>query len=252
MIFRLPPSRLGTMMKPAPIIVMKAVHLTYLLLLAGFTNLIIPVRAAELVEAVIAKEDVTYRLNGDKPELLEEDIVFPDRVEISTKGTFKVADGKERKLGPGQILRRDGWLVNGNGSVQPVVNHVGMKDGRTYVVRDGVATPLTAIMNFPNGMSVGPDGVGARLPGGRARMLDGQLFRLDGTVIQSKDTVTFKNGRVILQKDGTLITLGSAQMMGMSDGTRVYGRGAIQKPDGTIIELREGQTVLIDGAFYGR
>lgn len=240
------------MMKPVSIITMKTFHLVGLLLLAGFGPLIFSASAADSVEAVIAKEDVTYQLNGGQPELLPENILFPDQVEVFTNGTFKVSDGNERKLKTGQVLRRDGWLVNANGSVQPVVDHVGMKEGRVYVVRDGTATPMTTPMNFPNGMSVGPDGLGSRLPSGRDRMQDGQLFRLNGAVIPAKDTVTLKNGRIIVQRDGTLVTLSPVQMMGMSDGTRVYGRGAIQKPDGTTVELREGQTVLVDGAFYGR
>ena len=83
-------------------------------------------------------------------------------------------------------------------------------------------------------------------------MQDGQLFRLDGTAVAAKDTVTLKNGRVVVQKDGHMITLQPVQIMGMSDGTRVRGTGIVEKHDGTNIQLSEGQTILIDGAYYGR
>lgn len=223
-----------------------------LLLSALFFATAFSVVAAESVAAVIAKKGVTYSWNDGQTAALTEDLMFPDSVQIFTNATFTVADGPDRVLKPGQILRRDGWLVGADGSVQPVVDHVVVKEGRVYVVRDGQASQLTAPMNFPNGMTINPDRTGGGLPGGRLRLLDGEVFRLNGTAIQAKDTVTLRNGQVVVQKDASLITLGSAQMMGMSDGTRVFGRGAIQKPDGTVIELREGQTVLVDGAFYGR
>jgi hypothetical protein len=107
-------------------------------------------------------------------------------------------------------------------------------------------------MVLTNGMTINPDGYGSGFPGGRNRLMDGQLFRLNGTTIPCKDTVTMKNGQVIVQKDGSQIPLAKIQIMGMNDGTRVSGNGTIQKHDGKIIQLREGQTILIDGAYYGR
>lgn len=208
--------------------------------------------AGEDADAVTFKDKNIYAIHGDKLELLTDNLAFPEKVMVSTNGTFKVGKGNDRPLQDGQVLRRDGWLVSADGSVQPVVDHVGIREGRAYIVRDGQASQLTSTMNFPNGMTINPDCSGGNLPGGRTRALDGQLFRLDGTSIQAKDTVTLKNGRMVVQKDGTLITLGSVQIMGMSDGTRVNGNGSIQKQDGTVIQLGEGQTVLIEGAYYGR
>jgi hypothetical protein len=82
--------------------------------------------------------------------------------------------------------------------------------------------------------------------------MDGQLFRLDGTAIVPKDTVTLKNGRVVVQRDGSLISLSPVQIMGMNDGTRVRGDGLIQNPDGTTVQLHEGQTILVEGVIVRR
>ena len=210
-----------------------------------------PVLAADEADAVTRKDDKIYAVRGEQREILAAKLDFPDKVIVNTNGSFTVADGKERKLEEGQLLRRDGWLVSADGSVQPVVDHVAMKEGRAYLVRDGKAAALTTTISFPNGRQVNPDGFGSGLPGGRARLADGQLFRLDGTVIPGKDTATFKNGRVVVLRDGSLIPLTAVQVMGMNDGTRVFGSGAVQKHDGTTIQLREGQTVLIDAANYG-
>ena len=203
-------------------------------------------------DAVTAKNKQAFAMQGHQQEALTAELNFPDEVVVNTNGTFTVGKGKERELQAGQVLRRDGWLVNQDGSAQPVVDHLAMKEGRAYVVRDGQAAPLTATMVFPNGMSVAPDGYGSGFPGGRNRLIDGQLFRLDGTSIPGKDTVTMKNGRVVVQRDGTQIPLAPVQLMGMCDGTQVRGDGYIQKQNGSTLQLREGQTILIDGAVYGR
>jgi hypothetical protein len=208
--------------------------------------------AGDGADAVTVKDKQAYAMQGDRQEALTAELNFPDEVVVNTNGSFKVGKGKERELQAGQVLRRDGWLVNQDGSAEPVVDHLAMKEGKAYVVRDGQATPLKATMVFPNGMSVAPDGYGSGFPGGRNRLLDGQLFRLNGASIPGKDTVAMKNGRVVVKKDGTQIPLAPPSVMGMNDGTRVGGNGVIQKQDGSTIQLREGQTVLIDGAIYGR
>lgn len=209
--------------------------------------------AADAVDAVTVKDDKVYAIRGDKKDqdVLAANLSFPDKVGITTNGIFTVADGKERKLEEGQVLRRDGWLLNANGSVQPVIDHLAMKEGQAYLVRDGQSAPLTKPLAFPNGMSVNPDGYGSNLPGGRSRLIDGQLFRLNGSILQGKDTATLKNGHVVVQRDGSMVPLAPVTVMGMNDGTRVYGDGTIQKHDGSTFKLREGQTILIDGAFYG-
>jgi hypothetical protein len=248
-IFRLPLRRFGVMMPLNHTIPMKRIFPVILFAL-GFVPWF-PAWAGEEAEAVTVKDDKVYAVTGERRKALTAELKFPDKVMVNTNGSFTVGNGKERKLEEGQMLRRDGWLVSPDGSVQPVVDHLAMKEGRAYLVRDGKAAPLTATLSFPNGRQVNPDGYGSGLPAGRARLADGQLFRLDGTVIPGKDTATFKNGRVVVLRDGSLIPLTAVQVMGMNDGTRVFGSGSVQKHDGTMIQLSEGQTVLIDAANYG-
>jgi hypothetical protein len=81
----------------------------------------------------------------------------------------------------------------------------------------------------------------------RSRLQDGQLFQLDGTSIPARDTATFKNGRLVLQRGGTLVTINTDQIMGMNDGSRVRGDGQIVWPDKTVTKMVEGQTVLFQG-----
>jgi hypothetical protein len=205
--------------------------------------------AADVVDSVTVKDGKIYSQTGDTQELLADNLTFPGKIEISTNGTFKVADGKDRVLNEGQVLRRDGWLLNPNGAAQPVFDHVTAQGTKVMVVKDGQSAVLTQQMDFPNGLSVSPDGTYVPPNAPRTRFVDGQIFRMDGTPVPAKDSVTMKNGQVVVQKDGTLITLKPVQIMGMSDGTSVSGNGLIRKFNGSSFQLREGQIILVDGVF---
>ncbi len=200
-------------------------------------------------DAATVKDGKIYSMQGGNLELLAANIQFPQKIEITTNASFIVADGKERKLLEGQILRRDGWLLNTDGSIEPVFDHVGMKDGKVFLVQDGQAEVLTQSKTFPNKLNINPDGSCNYPDGSRTRLMDGQLFHLDGTPILSKDTITMKNGHVVVQKEGKMIPISPVQIIGMNDGTSVRGDGLLQKRDGTTSQLHEGQTILIDGAL---
>jgi hypothetical protein len=198
-------------------------------------------------DSVIAKGGKVYAVNGDQQTEIVDSLKFPSEVVISNNCTFTVGKGKERRLGEGQMILRDGWLVSQGGSVQPVFDHVFMQAGRVLVIRDGQAETLSQSLDFPNNTVISPDGYYSYPGGRRARLLDGEWFRLDGTAIPTKDAVTFLSGQVVLQKDGSIIRLQPVQIMGMNDGTRVHGDGTIQRFNGPTTKLREGQTILIDG-----
>jgi len=199
------------------------------------------------VDGVTVQADQAYSMRGDQLDVLTDVLKLPFEVEVTTNGTFTVAGGKERKLKEGQVIRSDGWILNPDGSVQPVFDHVGLKAGRVIVVRDDQTETLTEPMTFSNNLAIAPDGWCTYPSGSRARLADGQLFRMDGTSVFARDTATLKNGQVVLQKDGTLIYRLTVQITGMCDGTKVQGDGIIKYPDGTIVPLDEGQTVLLAG-----
>jgi len=199
------------------------------------------------VDGVTVKGDNVYAMHGGQMELLTDNLKLPFDIEVNTNGYFKVGKGQERKLEEGQILRSDGWLLNRDGSAWPVFDYVALKDGKVVVVRDGQSETLTTPTMFPGNLKINPDGSCVYPDGSSARLVDGQMFRLDGTSIPAKDTVTLKDGQVVVQKSGKLIPLGPSQIMGMNDGSRVRWDGTIVKPDGTTIQLQEGKTIFIDG-----
>ena len=220
-----------------------------ILLLAAVGAISVPAQAASLADGVTVKDGKEYSLQGEQLTRLADNLEFSSEVVVTTNGTFKVAHGKERKIADGQVIRRDGWILNPDGSVEPVFDHVTMQEGKVVVVRDGQAEALAKPMTFPNKLSINPDGSCSYPDGSRSRLMDGQIFRLDGTPIPTKDTITMKNGRVMVQKEGLLIPISPVQIIGMNDGTSVRGDGFLQKRDGTSSQLREGQTILIEGAL---
>ncbi len=226
-----------------------------LVLLLAICAFSLRAKADSALDGATIKGTQAYGIRGEQLDELTDVVKLPFEVEVNTNGTFKVSGGKERNLGEGQIIRRDGWIVYTDGTIRPVFDHVGMIAGKVTVVRDGQAQISTERMVFPNRLTIDPDGSCVYPDGNRSRLADGQLFRLDGTSIPPKDAVTFKNGRVVVQKSGTLIALdpalGSVQAMGMSDGSRVQGNGTIRRQDGTIIPLPEGKTVLFAGINRG-
>lgn len=198
-------------------------------------------------DSVTFKNSQVYAVQGEQQEAITNNVQFPHDVEISTNGTFKVGKAKARAFAEGQVLLRDGWLVSPDGSFQPVMDHVVMKDGRIVVVRDGQAEDLTRTLTFLNGTSVTPDGYYSYSDGRRTRLNNGEWFQLDGNPIPSRDAATLINGQVVLQKDGAQITLQPVQTIVMRDGARVSWDGSIQPASGPAYKLREGQTILIVG-----
>ncbi len=199
-------------------------------------------------DAVTIKGKQLYFLSDNQWEPTTNMVKLPFDVEIKTNGIFTVAGGSERRLTDGQIIRKDGYLVEPSGAVQQVFDHVAMLGGTVTVVRDGNAAALTETMVFPNNLTVSPDGSVIYPSGNRSRLADGQLFRLDGTSVAAKDSVTMKDGQVVVLRGGKLIPIGATQTMGMNDGTKVQGDGQVISQDGTTLQLVEGETLLIDGA----
>jgi hypothetical protein len=175
-------------------------------------------------------------------------VKLPFDIEINTNGMFTVAGGSERILADGQVIRKDGNLVDPSGAIQPVFDHVAMLGATVMVVRDGKAEALTETTTFANNLTISPDGSVIYPSGNRSRLADGQVFRLDGTSVPAKDSVSLKDGQVVVSRGGKLLPLGPTQYTGMSDGSKVQGDGTLTMPDGTVQSLAEGQTILFEGA----
>ena len=201
-----------------------------------------------------SKEGVTCRTNrtlvqrGGEWTLLSSEMTMPGGIKVFTNGTFQVNDGKARHLEEGQILRPDGNLLNPDGSTMPVFDHLAMSGATVKVFKDGKGQALTDTLILPDGTSINPDGTYARPNGRRSRLVDGQLLTLEGVPMPVLDTISFRNGKVVVYKSGALIPLPSPNViMGMYDGTRIGGDGSITFPNGTTAQMAEGETITVEG-----
>jgi uncharacterized protein YwbE len=199
------------------------------------------------VQSVFCKEGKFWVVTDGATSEIASEVKLPHEVIVNTNGMFIVDKGKERKLEEGQRIGRDGMLLSTDGSIGPVYDHIAVKGGKVVVVRDGVAAALAAPMSLPNGAVINPDSSMIKPGGMQVRLVDGQLFALDGTPIATKDTISLQSGKVVLQRDGTLITLQPIQITEMSDGTRVTGNGLVTYRDGRKVQLTEGQIITVNG-----
>lgn len=201
------------------------------------------------IEKVLNRDGKVQVLVGGTAQPIKAPVTFAGGIQINTNGIFKVGGGKERKLENGQAITPDGMLHLPNGTVMPVFDHYLIKGGRAFVVKDGGApTPVTQNVALPDGSLLTTD-ASLRLAGGRIqRLIDGHTLRLDGHVIPTLDTVTLKNGKVVVEKDGAQIPVASS--ITMNDGTKVLANGTMVSFDGKkTTRLKEGETITLSGAL---
>ncbi len=204
-----------------------------------------------LVDSVAFKGGKVMIPQDGKSVETTNDVTLPGEICVVTNGVFTVKKGKERQLQEGQTIDSSGMLTSPDGSVVPVIDHLVLKGGRVLLVKDGVGTPVSNY-TLPDGARVSGDGSIRGRDGRLSRLLDGQLLKLDGTAVATTDTISLKDGKVVLFKDGAAVELRKGQVMAMSDGTRVTGDGIVTKPDGTKVTIKEGETLKISGVVAPR
>jgi len=199
-------------------------------------------------DGVICRTNRSLLQHGVKRTLLTAEMTMPGGIKVLTNGTFRVNEGKRRLLETGQILRADGTLLNPNGSIMPVFDHIAMSGATVVVFKDGEGEALTDTLVLPDGTGINPDGSYSRPGGRRSRLVDGQLLTLEGASMSGLDTITLRNGKVVVYKSGVLIPLPTPNViMGMYDGTRVRADGFVTFPDGTTAQMAKGQTITVEG-----
>ncbi len=207
----------------------------------------LPAQESGGVERVTRKDGKVMIVKGGSSAPLEKEITLPHDIKVMTNGTFTVKGGKSRELKEGQVLNKDGTLLNTDGSIMPVMDHVTLKNGRVVLVKDGESATVDKELVLGNGTRVAPDGTVTAKDGRRTRLLDGQLLELGGAVLPAKDTITLQNGKVMVQKDGSMLSVQPGQTLMMSDGTKVFGDGTILLKDGKKVTLSEGQILTVEG-----
>jgi hypothetical protein len=199
------------------------------------------------VTAVTRTREGVFAIRDGVQEALTNEVVWPNGVKVMTNGVFTVNEGKERTLREGQRLGADGFLLGPGARLEPVQDHVAIEGGKVVVVKDGDSQAAEGPVTLGNGNAIMPD-LTLQASGVLVmRLIDGQLFNLSGAAIPAQDTILMLDGKVLVQKDGSVLPVRSDSNITMNEGTRVFGNGRVQRMDGTSFTLTEGQMVRIEG-----
>jgi hypothetical protein len=201
----------------------------------------------QTTEYVTIKDGRAYVVTGDQGAYLERALALTPELTVTTNGVIEIAGGGEEQLTESKRVTLDGFWITSDGTLQAFKPHYLMKDGVLYVVKSGVLTRLEQDVTLPTGNVLRLDGIlasGIR----QIRLQDGQRLGLMGEVVPALDHIMMMNGRLVLQKDGSIIPLPAISIMGMSEGTRVTGAGLISTLSGEQFTLSDGQRLTLDGA----
>jgi hypothetical protein len=208
-----------------------------------------PITTAEKVQ--LRGNKVFAWLNG-VPVAAQTKVALPFNILIETNGTFTVKGGRLRALEDGDILGRDGMLLKPDGTIAPVMDHVTMNRGQILRAEDGDAEAPRSVLQLGDGTVVQPDRKIITPSGSPSWVLDGELFQPQGGTLPARDTITMQNGQVMVQKDGSMLVVGSNRSIMMNDGTKVMGDGTIITFNGGRLKLSEGQIFPIEGVVVRR
>jgi hypothetical protein len=210
---------------------------------------LVSTRAEEVrgVERVQLLERRVIMLPGGRALTETNTVVMPFNIVVKADGTFTVNGGTARALQEGDLLGSDGKLLKANGTLMPVFDHVTLNRGRVTVVKDGQASELSDVMRLGDGTTITADGKIMSPGASERRLQDGESFQLNGKTLAAQDTISKQKGRVVVQKDGSTLTLDPTRSLMMNDGTKVFGDGTIVFANGERTTLSEGQIYIIKG-----
>jgi hypothetical protein len=218
-----------------------------LMFLSSFSAFSAPVGAIEKVQF---KDGQVLAWPGGLVLEAPNEITLPFDIVIQTNGTFTVKSGRTRLLQDGEVLGADGMLIKPDGSIAPVMDHVTLNRGHVVVLKDGEPIEARGALQLGDGTVVSPDRKITPRAGLPRWLMDGELFQLEGSALPARDTVTVQNGRVMVQKDGSMLALDPARSITMNDGTKVLGDGTIIKfLSGERSTVSEGEVLIIDGVI---
>jgi D-lyxose ketol-isomerase len=220
--------------------------------LVGLATAFAAPRSDQGVEGVTLKDKVMMLVQDGQLVPMDTSITLPHDINVSTNGTFKVNQGKGRRLQEGQVLDTEGMLLSPNGAIEPVLDHIEMKNGRVLISKDGEAQALDKEWVFPDNSGISTDGWWRMADGSMKRLIDGQILTLNGQIVPAKDTVSLQEGNVVVQKDGSLLKISPNQSIVMNDGTKVLGSGTVLFADGKAVRLTEGEIVTLQGVALHR
>ena len=182
------------------------------------------------LDGVFLENGMVYHLQNGERSAVTIPQSLGSSYEVRPDGSILLKEGSPvRRLVEGELFCSDGTLIRANGESAPVQDHVVRKIGALESVANDQANPIGAGHRLTNGTILLDYGKMILPDGTYSHLADGQILSPDGSEIQAWDTVTFRDGKVSLYKDGAIIELASGRSMRMNDGTLVTGDGTVAR-----------------------
>ena len=213
---------------------------------------ILHAQALKSMDYVTLKDGGVYLVENNESALLEKALELTPQLTVLTNGIIKITGDGEEELSEGRRVTSDGFWLNDDGTLVSFQPHYMMKDRGLYLVKSGVFKRVDQDVTFGNGTVLRTDGALLTPDGRLIRLQDGQMLTVTGQTIPALDQVMMIDGKLVLQKDGSIIPLPVRSTIGMSDGTTVTGNGLITRPTGQQFMLDQGQRLTLDGAAMSR
>ena len=121
----------------------------------------------------------------------------------------------------------DGFWMGEDGTLLVFKPHYLFKERMLFFVESGVLTKVDQDVTLKNGAVLCTDATLLTPSGRLVRLDDGYMLTANGDPISGLDHVAIADGKLVLQKDGSIIPLPVVSTIGMSDGTRVRGDGLV-------------------------
>jgi hypothetical protein len=197
---------------------------------------------------VTRKAGLVYAVENGQSALLNRPLSLTPELTVLTNGVITIASDGEEELAEGRRVSLDGFWMGEDGTLLVFKPHYLFKERMLFFVESGVLTKVDQDVTLKNGAVLCTDATLLTPSGRLVRLDDGHMLTVNGDPIPGLDHVAIADGKLVLQKDGSIIPLPVVSTIGMSDGTRVRGDGLITWPSGYEFMLSEGQRLTVEGA----
>ncbi len=210
-------------------------------------------------ESYVAKCDgVVIKAVNNKMAIVDVDYLFPNGIKVSPLGVVSTKEGTSFTLHSGEKLNSKGELYLNNDGLSS--NGIIKRDGIMYVIKDGKVAQLTEDY-VADSIHISQKGI--ITTGTKAEKFlikEGDVVDLNGKLMVSPlacndakskkdrfvlDHVLFKEGKLFIIKDAESSLL--TKEITLSDGSKILKTGHVIKPNGSKLQMHEGQRIALTG-----
>lgn len=206
---------------------------------------------------VIKRDAVVIKSVNNRVGIIDGEYLFPNGTKVNAQGIVTTKEGLSFPLHSNEKLNSKGELFLPAGEMYS--NGLVKKEGLVYILRDGKVAPLKDDY-VQDSVRISTKGIITY--GNKPEkfiMKEGDLVSLEGKLMvasagcsdKSKkerfilDHISFKEGRIFIIKDAESSLL--TKEITLTDKSKILMSGHIIKPNGSKIQLHEGQRIALTG-----